>query len=186
MYLELVNLIRKATGMRGKTDPELAAKAVCFYVEGHSLRESARLTGLPEDTVKYWKLTKWFPQACELAKQKVNNSLDRKLTSVIGKGNDLILDRLENGDLIKYKDGTEQRKPLTAYQTALILAIAYDKRALIRNEPTVISEKTDTDQHLKDLRARLENMNLSGGEVVKLAVNGSVDNSSVKEPGDGE
>ena len=45
-----------------------------------------------------------------------------------------LLDRLKNGDAVLVA-GEIKRKPVSARDLALVSAIAYDKRVLVRNQP---------------------------------------------------
>lgn len=50
-------------------------------------------------------------------------------------------DRLEHGDLIIDRKGKERRKPISAKDLTVIMAIATDKDRILRGEPTSISAK---------------------------------------------
>ena len=77
--------------------------------------------------------------------------LDSKLTDIIMVGTEQLRDRLENGN-VKYdgKTGQLYRQPLTSGELAKdTIGIMFDKRALLRGDPTSRIEKTSTDETLR-------------------------------------
>jgi len=60
--------------------------------------------------------------------------LDGALTRIIHESTAQLLDRLRNGDPVMVA-GEVRRKPVSARDLALVVAITYDKRALVRHVP---------------------------------------------------
>jgi hypothetical protein len=70
------------------------------------------------------------------------------------------MDRLENGDPVLIS-GEIRRTPVSARDLAMVAAIVYDKRALLREDPTaIVKAPFDAGQML----TRLESYAREGGE----------------------
>ena len=69
-------------------------------------------------------------------------------------------DRLTNGDL----NAKGEKVPVSAVQLASIFGTLYDKRALIRGEPTSRVERVSVDQQLNKLHKRFEEIGKSASE----------------------
>lgn len=149
-YNHLVTFIsNKTKGMRH--EPHVVADVMLNYVMGTSLRQCAREFGLSEETVKGWKQKDWFSEVEAMARKVSQNKADRKLSSVFDQALNKLAIRLEKGDPHVMRDGTIVFKPVTANNCALIAAIAYDKRALIRGEPTTIEAEGNVEDQLESL-----------------------------------
>ena len=65
-------------------------------------------------------------------------------------------DRLRNSDAHIGKSGEIIRKPIGGRDIAVITGVLFDKRALLRHQPTSISGKVDTEKQLEELGRILE------------------------------
>ena len=121
----------------GKYTPEEKLYAVVAYmVEGNSVRASKR-TGIPADTIRWWKNNApWWNDAMKEGRRQYQDQLDAHLTRIIHKGAEEVAERLEKGDEIVTKDGDVRRKKMAGRDVATTMAILYDKRALLRGDPT--------------------------------------------------
>lgn len=132
-----------------KDDVIAAAKA---YLATGTWNSAAKLTGIPVDTIKRWGRKDYWPIILEDINYLKNIETDRQLSNLMEKALSESLDRLEHGDYVVAK-GEVVRKPVTARDAALIAAIAYDKRALHRGDPTRIEEKNfSIDERLIELK----------------------------------
>lgn len=102
------------------------------------------LTGVPVATIRGWRREGWFVDLLEEIRDENNEKLDSKFTEIVQKTQDLVLDRLENGDFVLTKTGELVRKPVSVRDLALVGAITVDKRQIIRNKPTSIQEQQVT------------------------------------------
>jgi hypothetical protein len=113
------------------------------------------LAKVPPATVKTWRNQDWFKTLLEEIRDENNQKLDAKFTEIVQKCQEQILDRLEHGDCVLLRDGTEVRKKINAKELALVGAITVDKRQIIRNKPTSISQSVNSegisDDKLKQL-----------------------------------
>lgn len=108
-------------------------------------------TGVPKMTVRAWRQQDWFKDLLSELQREDDSQVDAKLTKIVGKSLDLIVDRLEQGDFMWDKENREfVRKPLYAKDITKIADIMYDKRNLLRGKPTSISGKEQlTDRLIK-------------------------------------
>lgn len=154
-------LFEQMSSETSKYTIEERVMAVTYYaITGSSLQASKHMaaanTTCPASTIREWKnnSTWWKPLLTEVRKAK-QDELDGKLTDIIMAGTEALRDRLENGN-VKYdsRTGEQYRIPLTSGELAKdTIGIMFDKRALLRGDPTQRIERTSTDEHLKMLAA---------------------------------
>lgn len=131
--------------------------AVTAYVMTGSCTETAKLCGFKQlQTVSEWKLkATWWPDAYMAVKKDKNEEMDSTMTSIIHTAANEILDRLKNGDEVLDKDGNLRRKKMGGKEVATVMGITFDKRALLRGDPTSRTEKIDTTKVLGNIREQL-------------------------------
>lgn len=108
---------------------------------------------IPADTIYYWKRRSnwWEPALRELREQK-DDELDNRITKMIDSTLSQMEDRIKNGDVKVLKDGETVEVPISFRDLAIAgVGILYDKRALLRRNPTSITEHTNEDARLKKL-----------------------------------
>lgn len=139
--VDLYKIIQLRVDKRAKYDKDTVIQAGRLYlVYGNYQRVSTEL-GVDRTTVRNWANKDWWPVLLEELKYLKNIELDSKYTHALEKSLSELMDRLENGDeVIDTKSGTKHRKKIGARDAALISAIMYDKRALLRGDPTQIKE----------------------------------------------
>lgn len=140
------------------TNDDRILAATYYAVTGSSLQAEKHMAAVgricPAVTIRHWKNNSkwWKPVLAEVRKAK-NEELDAKLTDVIMCGVEQLRDRMENGN-VKFIPSTGEmvRVPLTSTELARdTIGIMYDKRALLRGDPTQRIEKTSTDETLRML-----------------------------------
>ena len=120
------------------------------------------LTGVPVSTIRGWRHTEWFKDLLEEIRDENNEKLDSQFSAIVTRTQELIQDRLENGDFVLNKLGEIIRKPVNIRDLALVGAITVDKRQIIRHKPTEIQE-----QQVTPVVSRLEQL----AETFKLLAN---------------
>jgi len=152
-------LFEDIVGNNTKYTPEERIMAATYYaVTGSSIQASEKCaqtgTPIPASTIRKWKNTTswWKPVLHEVRKAK-QDQLDAKLTSIIMEGADKLEDRVRNGNIkLNPKTGELNRIPMTSGELAKdAVGIPYDKRALMRGDPTSRTEKIDPKIMLEDL-----------------------------------
>tara|TARA_R110002020_G_scaffold2465_2_gene11548 strand:- start:531 stop:1178 length:648 start_codon:yes stop_codon:yes gene_type:complete len=152
-------LFEDIVGNNTKYTPEQRIMAATYYaVTGSSLQAADKCkasgTAIPASTIRKWKNTTswWKPVLHEVRKAK-QEELDAKLTSIIMEGAEKLEDRVRNGNIkLNPKTGELNRIPMTSGELAKdAVGIPYDKRALMRGDPTSRTEKVDPKTMLEEL-----------------------------------
>ena len=74
------------------------------------------------------------------------DEIDGKLSGIIEQAFDVVKDRLANGETVFVgKDAQERKKPVTARDATWIGAVSFDKRQIMRNQPTAITSNSTTE-----------------------------------------
>lgn len=137
---------------RARIAPEIKIQAAaCFMMTG-TVNGAERLSGIDHRTISDWKNNAqwWAPVLSKVRKEK-QDELDAKLTSLIHKSTDALEDRLANGEEVMTKDGF-QKKQLNARDIINSISTLYDKRAMLRGDPTSITHKATSSDVVKELR----------------------------------
>lgn len=146
-----------SAGAKYTADEKLAA--VLAYVMTGSIRGVVRLTGLKQQVVSDWKNNSiWWTDAYMSIKKEKQDEIDGSLTTIIHAASGEIIDRIINGDEFADKNGDLRRKKMSGKELAWVMGISYDKRALLRGDPTSRTEKIDYNKQLEDLRKEFGNM----------------------------
>lgn len=119
-----------------------------YMIKG-SLKQTAKITGVPFSTIQKWRAKQgWWELALQELREQKNDEVDARITGIIDKTLDQMDDRVANGDYVMDKMGELVRKPVSLKDLAVGgLAVPFDKRALMRGQPTSRTEHvTDTDR----------------------------------------
>lgn len=144
------------------------------HTMGLSAPMIAAATGVSTETIRHWRMTDWFKDLVDEIQREDDYQADAKLTKIVNKSLDIIVDRLENGEFMW--DGKKKewvRKPLTLLSVTKVSDIMYDKRNLLRGKPTVISGKEQVSDRLLKLAEefkRFANAKTIQAEVIDHAV----------------
>ncbi len=142
------------------------------YASTGNMKKTAREIGIPEATIIYWRdKSPWWQAHITRIRAENNDLVDAKLSEIIHKANNEQLERIDSGDEIMGKDGDMVRRKISGRDLATIGAIAFDKRQILRNQPTSI-----TQAGVGALDALAEKMLQKHDERMKTVI--SVDSSS--------
>ena len=133
------------------TDIDRREAAVTYLVTGN-LRATAKQTRVNERTLADWVKSDWWDDLLQTLHAEKGRELDCKMSQIIDRALDEVGDRLVNGDCKIGKDGSLVRVPIPAKDAAIIAAVMFDKRQIIRNLPTSITQSPD---HLQRIAAKL-------------------------------
>lgn len=113
-----------------------------FLVLGN-LKLVAATTGVGYDLVRQWKIQPWWKELEAEIRQTQNIEMDTKLSKIVDKSLDAVMDRLENGDFIyDQKTGQIKRKPVNMRDVARVSVDILSKRELLRGNATERKETT--------------------------------------------
>lgn len=138
---------------RAVIDPEIKLGAVQAYMVTGDVIKASKLSGVSHQTIYDWKnKSEWWPIVLSKLRKEKQDELDAKFTELIHKALDRVEDRIINGDEVITKDGDSRRKLMGGRDLTTSLAILYDKRALVRGDPTSMSGKVDITSQLDSLK----------------------------------
>jgi hypothetical protein len=104
-----------------------------------SLAETSRICNVPLDTCNRWKASDWWAKLVQDIQSGEGQKTDAKMTKVIDKALDLIVSRIEEGDYqFDQKTGKIIKIPLKVRDLERVASGLFDKRQLIRKQPTSI------------------------------------------------
>jgi hypothetical protein len=141
-----------------------------FLVLGN-LKMVAAMTGVSYDLVRQWKTQPWWKELESEIRQTQNIEMDTKLSKIVDKSLDAVLDRVENGDFVyDQKTGQIVRKPVALRDVHRVSVDTLSKRELLRGNAT---ERKETSQvtvaeQLKLLAEEFAKWNVKKPEVIEL------------------
>ena len=114
-----------------------------FLVLGN-LKMVAAMTGVSYDLVRQWKTQPWWKELEAEIRQTQNIEMDTKLSKIVDKSLDAVLDRVENGDFIWDQKAQQiKRKPVALRDIHRVSVDMISKRELLRGNAT---ERKETSQ----------------------------------------
>lgn len=125
---------------RDYSDEEKREAVVLFFLHG-TQSAVAKALDIPQRTISDWMKTEWW---ADYHRQMVSGNRDEfgaVFRRIVKKSASELEDRLDKGDLVLGRDGKKRRKPISAKDLTVIMAIATDKDRILRGEPTSISAK---------------------------------------------
>lgn len=148
---------KKGAGTPGLWPEGKKVEVVTTYLACGSLRMAGSICGVPYATCKHWKLQPWFKDLVASIQDDDNRQLDAKLSKIVDKTLTVIQDRLTDGDyILDSKSGSIKRVPVKMRDAKSVMTELFDKRQLIRKQPTKITEQQTVDKRLETLAARFE------------------------------
>lgn len=138
-----------------KTDKYTAEQKfeVCYtYFLTQNMKKVEEVTGVPYASCQGFKnKSAWWKEVYAYIKRMKNEELDGKLSAAIDLATKELVDRLTEGDEHITKDGDIVKRRVSAKDSATIVAILFDKRAMLRGDPSTNMKKESTDSLLKSL-----------------------------------
>lgn len=129
-------------------------QAVSAYLVIGNFRLTAAAVGIPEETLRRWKLQPWWKEAEDEIKRSSKIELSGKITNVINKTILQLEDRVENGDFVyNPKTGKYDRKPINASIASKITGELIGKNLVLEKE---VEKERVTDEGLEDRLNKLK------------------------------
>lgn len=123
----------------GQWSEKKQLEVVTTYLATGSNAETSRLCNVPVATINTWKTTDWWSNLIKEIQGGEGQKQDNKMTKVIDKALDVLMDRIEGGDYqYDQKTGRIVKIPLKARDLERVASGLFDKRQLIRKQPTNI------------------------------------------------
>jgi len=148
---------------KAKYPPEVKIQAAtCFMLTG-TLAGASRMTGLKTETIWDWKTnSEWWEPVLTKVKKDKQEELDALLTKTIHNAVGDLVERLTDGEevVVKGKDGTYQKikKAVSARDLTSAIGTLYDKRTMLRGDPTSITRRETSVDLLNTLREEFTKM----------------------------
>lgn len=130
-----------------------AMRALEVYLEHGPTAQAAKLLGVSQGLYRAWIASPDGRKAIDLAKTSLNALLDLGLTNIINKASARVLEVLENGQEYVTKDGEVRTIKMSGKHAADIFALVFDRRQLLRKQPTQIGGELD--EKLEELANKL-------------------------------
>lgn len=114
-------------------------EAVITYLALGNLSETSKIINVPLPTLSKWKNAQWWKEFVDDIQSGENQRSDNKMSKVIDRALDILVDRLDQGDYqYDQKTGKLVKVPLKARDLERISSGLFDKRQLLRKQPTNI------------------------------------------------
>jgi hypothetical protein len=141
--------------VKNKTWPvEKRIQVVSQYLILGNMALVSAVTGVPHGLIRIWKGQPWWKDIEAQVRATENLQMDTKLSKIVDKSLDAVLDRVENGDFFyDQKAGVVKRKPVNMRDVARVSVDILSKRELLRGNATERKEVTQVsiDEQLKAL-----------------------------------
>ena len=103
-------------------------------------------TGVPRGTIRTWKMQPWWKELEAEIRSDEDQELDAKLSKIVDRTLDTVVDRIENGDyILDSRTGSVKRVPVKMKDAHKVSVDLIDKRNLLRGKPTSRVEKVSTE-----------------------------------------
>ena len=123
----------------GHWDKRKQLEAVTTYLATGNMAETSRLINVPKGTLDKWKTSDWWKDLIEEIQSGEGQKQDNKMSKVIDKALDTLMERIEDGDFqYDQRTGRLVKVPLKARDLERVTSGLFDKRQLIRKKPTNI------------------------------------------------
>ena len=134
---------KKVPGTTAHWSESQRIQLVTTYLATGNLALTAATLQIPEVTARRWKAMPWFKQMVEDIRNEDNLVLDAKLSKVVNKSVDALLDRVEHGDFqYDQKSGNMVRKPISARDASVVTRDMIDRRELLQGKKQVERDST--------------------------------------------
>jgi hypothetical protein len=136
----------------GTWDQKKQLEVVTTFLATGSNAETSRMCNVPLATVIRWKQQDWWPTLVSEIQGGEGQKQDNKMSKAIDKALDMLLVRIDEGDYqYDQKTGRVVKIPLKARDLERVASGLFDKRQLIRKQPTNIKVDSvnQTDRLLK-------------------------------------
>ena len=146
-------------------------EVVTTYLATGSAAETGRLCNVPIVTVKSWMQKDWWKQLVSEIQSGEGQKQDNKMTKVIDRALEMLMTRIEEGDYqYDQKTGRLVKVPLKARDLERVASGLFDKRQLIRKQPTNIKEN-DFNQAERLLKLAAQFSEMAGKKPTEKVVN---------------
>jgi hypothetical protein len=156
---------------KGHWSEKKQLEVVTAYLALVSVSEVARVCNVPVGTIQNWKTKDWWKTLVNDIQSGEGQRSDNKMSKTIDKALDLIMERMDTGDYqYDQKTGRLVKVPLKARDLERVASGLFDKRQLIRKQPTNI-KSSDLGQAERLLALAEQFAVMAGKKVEEKVVN---------------
>lgn len=161
---------RRKVHVPGKPWPiDKRVEVVSHWLVLGNMKQVAAVTGVPYDLIRKWKAEQWWTDMVAEIRATQNLELDHKMSNIVNKSLDAVLDRVENGDFIyDQKSGEIRRKPAALRDLHRVSVDILTKREVIRTDAPTENSKTTVQDHLKMLAQEMAKWNKTQERTIDL------------------
>lgn len=147
---------KRSTGHPNSWGDEKKVQVVTTYLSLGTGPLTSAVTGVPVNTIRQWRLQPWWQELEDVIKQEDDSETDAKLKKIVNKSLDLVMDRLENGEL-RYDSGTDSfsRSPIQLKIAQKVSTEMLTKRDLLRNRKVQQVDQQSIQDHLANIADNL-------------------------------
>ena len=159
--------VKKGPPGRGKAWPyEKRLEAVQQYLVLGNMRQVSVITGIGYDLLRAWKGQPWWAELEKEIRTSQNIELDTKLSQIVDRSLDAVLDRVENGEYYyDQKSGEVRRRPAALRDVHRVAVDMVTKREVIRTGDSKSDQaKLSVEEHLKMLAQEMAKWNKANEE----------------------
>ena len=135
-----------------------------------SVAKAARVTGIPDRTIRQWQKQRWYPAMYQEVKAQFHKKIDHKLTAIVRTAVHELDKRIRDGDVVIDNKGNRHVVPIKATELANISEKIFKLLALLRGEATSRVENVSVEKQLSNLeqrmKTRLEDVEVESNETV--------------------
>ncbi len=136
-------------------DEKKKIEAVTTWLALGKIPMVAAVVDVSIPTLRAWRLQPWWKDLVEQIQNESDQELDTKLSKIIDKSLDAVVERIEGGEFIlDSKTGKVLRIPVKLKDVHKVAVDLVDKRNLIRGKPTSRVEKTQSEDILLKLASQ--------------------------------
>lgn len=136
---------------------EQKVQLIVEYILSGSLSQACERTNIAFSSAIAWReRALWWSDVVEKIRKEKQDELDGKITFVMNKGVEEVLDRIENGDEVFDKDGNKRRKKVSLRDLTTSLGILFDKRANIRGDSYGKGKSGSKEELLEEMKRKME------------------------------
>jgi hypothetical protein len=135
--------------------PEKRIQVATAFVAGMTnASDLEQLSGVSASAIRNWKQKEWWSDLLERIRREQDEKFDAKFTKIIDKTLDVVVDRLNNGEMkMNHRTGELERVPVTMRDAVHAGEKIIDKRNLLRGKPTSRVERLSEKDQLTKLAA---------------------------------
>lgn len=147
-----------------------------------NLKRVSELTKIPYATVQRWSEEDWWLLTQQRIVREENHEADRKITNIVDKAYEKILERVEHGDTVyDIKRGVVVPVPVSARDLSIVAGTLFDKRQLLRGEATKITRAESSEEQLQKLAQKFMDFVKSKEKVIEGEYHASETGESTEE-----